>query len=125
MNLHGIVSGVIAAVNPMVAATLRISAGTYTTAPSGERTPNYLADLQVSAQVQDLSQKDLLHLDGLNVQGSQKVIYVSGHLSGINRPTQKGGDLVILADGVWLTTAVLEGWSDWCKVAVTQQMDGT
>ncbi|HEY6030507.1 MAG TPA: hypothetical protein VIU44_08090 [Gaiellaceae bacterium] len=192
MNLHGLARGLVAAVNPEAAATLRISAGAYSTAADGTRTPLYqtpaafqgsisgntltvdsvgagvvapgqtiagasvlpgtmitgrgtgsggagtyqvsraqtvadeamTAALTVRAQVQDLSQRDLLQLNGLNVQGSQKTVYVGGMLSGVVRPTQKGGDLITLDDGTWLTTAVLEQWPDWCRVAVTLQMDG-
>lgn len=123
MDLFALSSGLVGAVNPFVPATLRVSTGAAATAPDGTRIPGYAPDRRVQAQVQDLSQRDILHLDSLNVQGSQKVIYLRGQLSGVSRPNQKGGDLVLLADGseVWLTTSVMESWHDWCKVSVTQQ----
>jgi hypothetical protein len=120
MNLHGIVSGAIGAVNPPKAAVLKICTGSTTSGP-GRRTPTYAADVTVSAQVQDLSQKDLQHLDALNVQGSEKVIYLNGALSGMNRPKGTGPDLVVLGSETWMVTAVLEQWDDWAKVAVTLQ----
>lgn len=123
MDLFALSSGLVGAVNPFVGATVRLSTGTSTTAPDGTRIPAYAPDKRVSAQVQDLSQKDILHLDSLNVQGSQKVIYLRGQLSGVSRPAQKGGDLVILDDGgTWLTTQVIESWPDWCRVSATQQL---
>lgn len=125
MDLFALTSGLVGVVNPFVGATLRVSAGTPTTAPDGTRMPTYAPDRRVMVQVQDLSQKDILHLDSLNVQGSQKVVYISGQLSGISRLTQKGGDIVILDDGgAWLTTQVLESWPNWCRVSVTQQLQG-
>lgn len=122
MNLHGIVSGAIGAINPQLPAVLRVSTG-YTTQTDGDRVPTYAADVTVQAQIQDLSQRDIQHLDSLNIQGSQKVMYLNGALSGLVRAQNKGGDLVILNNGAefWLVTAVLEQWPDWCKVAVTMQ----
>ncbi len=124
MNLHKVVSGSIAAVNPHQRATLQFSTG-YTTNSDGSRVPTYGTPIMVTAQVQSLTEPELQHLQGLNVQRSEQGIYLSGMLHAVQRPTQKGGDLVTLRDGtVWLTTSVLEGWPDWCKVSVVAQLDG-
>ena len=124
MNLHAVVSGVISVVNPNQPATLAVSAG-YSTSASGVRTPAYAAPVTVTAQVQELTQRDLRQLEGLNLQGAQRSVYLTGALSGTLRVTAQGGDLVTLQDGsVWLTTAVLEQWPDWVKVAVTLQDGG-
>lgn len=121
MDLHGIASGVIGAVNPNVSATLRISNG-YTTQADGKQVPVYLPDKIVKAQVQALTTKDLRQLDALNVQESQRTIYLRGEVDAIQRVKQKGGDLIVLKDGtIWLTTALLEAWPDWCRVSVTLQ----
>lgn len=121
MNLHGIVSGVISAVNPNVPVEVRTSTGS-ATAADGSRTPTYADPVVVTGQVQELTTKDLRQLDGLNVQGSQRAVYLSGEVDAIQRISRLGGDLVALGDGsVWLTTHVLEQWPDWCKVAVTLQ----
>lgn len=123
MNLHGIVSGAISAVNPPQSASLYRSAG-YTTLPDGRQQPKYAPPATVNAQVQDLSQKDLAQLASMNVQGSQRVAYLNGSLFGLVRVESKGGDLLTMADGhTWLVTAVLEQWADWCKVALTLQDD--
>lgn len=120
MNLHGIVSPLVSTINPSQTATLRVSTG-YATSGDGTQVPAYAADQPVQAQVQELTQKDLRKLEGLNVQGSELAIYVSGQLRGAQRASSKGGDLVIIGTNYYLTTAVLEAWADWCKVAVTLQ----
>lgn len=123
MNLHALVSGVVGTVNPNVAATIKISTG-YTKTPTGKQVPAYAAPVTVTAQVQDLSQRDIQHLSSLNVQGSQKVLYLNGSLSGLVRPLGKGGDLVVIGSDTWLVTAVMEQWPDWAKVSVTLQNGG-
>lgn len=121
MNLHGIVKGAIAAVNPLIAIQYQISTG-YTIASTGRQVPSYASAVTVRGQLQPLTFQDLQHLDGMNIQGSQRAIYTDGTLNGILRPDRLGGDLVTLPDGtVWLTTLVLEQWPDWVKVAVTRQ----
>ncbi len=122
MNLHGFVSGAIGTVNPPTFGTVLPSAGTYTTNPDGSRTPNYGSPITTSMQVQALTTKDLMHLDTLNIQGSTHAIYMNGDLEAIVRATNRGGDLITLADGsIFLTTEVLEHWPDWTKASVTLQ----
>jgi hypothetical protein len=124
VNLHQIVSGSIAAVNPNVPATIRASTGS-TTNPDGSASPGYAPPVAVIAQVQELTTEDLRQLDYLNVQGSDRSIYLNGSVQAVTRATQRGGDLVTLQDGsVYLTTHVFEQWPDWCRVAATLQ-DGS
>lgn len=116
----------IRAVNPNRYATLSLSNG-YTTTPSGKRVPAYFDPVTVTAQVQQLTTRDLMHLNALNIQGSSRKVYLWGQVQAIVRVSQKGGDLITLANGdVYLTTAVLEQWNDgevpsWVAVAVTLQ----
>lgn len=111
----------VGAVNPRITVTLQTSAG-YTTGPSGKRTPAFNAPVNVIAQVQELTTRDLRQLEGLNISGSSRKIYLYGQVNGTVRVTRKGGDLIILPEGaLYLTTAVLEQWPDWCCVAVTLQ----
>jgi hypothetical protein len=123
MNLHGIVSGTIGAINPFIPGTVQISTGS-TTYADGSRTPSFTT-LAVSLQVQALTSKDLRQLDGLNLNGTQRAIYVNGKFDGVVRPELKGGDLFMIASGAnagtWLVDKVLEQWPDWCKLAVTLQ----
>jgi hypothetical protein len=127
MNLHAIASGVVAAVNPPIDAIVRISCG-YDTASDGKRTPKYLPPVTVPAQLQSMTFGDLRQVEGLNLQGDKRGIYLYGNLNGIVRAENKGGDMITLAwpgnalDGSeWLVAMVLEHWPDWCKVAVTLQ----
>lgn len=125
MNLHGIVSGAIEAINPFVSATVKRSTG-YTTDSDGSRTPTYTT-FGIMAQVQALTYSDITQLDGLNIQGVRRAIYLTGNIMGLVRADQRGGDLIIFPDGTlpegdtWLAAHVLEAWPDWVKVAITLQ----
>lgn len=127
MNLHNIVGPVIAAVNPPLAGTYQESNG-YTTGSGGKRTPVFKPAVAVSVQVQALQYRDLMQLDGLNINGEKRAMYISGNWQAVARPDAKGGDLITLADAtVWLVVLVLENWfasAGWCKVAVVKQ-DGS
>jgi hypothetical protein len=126
VNLHGIVSPAISTINPPVIATLKRSAG-YTTAADGTRTPQYTQVPNISVQMQALTYSDLQHLDGLNIQGVRRAVYLNGAALAVVRPLQTGGDLFVFPDGTlpegntWLVAYVLEAWPDWCKCAITLQ----
>jgi hypothetical protein len=129
MNMHGIVRGVVTAVNPDITVTVKQSTG-YTTSADGTQVPAYSTTTGVRAQIQALSGKDLHQIDGLNLQGSLCAIYLYGSISGVVRANQQGGDLITVSSGayagVWLVTVTLEQWSDggpasWCKVCGTLQ----
>jgi hypothetical protein len=123
VNLHGLAVGVISAVNPLEQIVVLRSTG-QTTQPDGKRVPQYADPTPVFAQVQSLTADDLRQIDGLNLQGVKRAIYINGRTDGIIRRDQKGGDLVIRSDGVtWLNVHVLEYWPDWCKFVVTMQDD--
>ncbi len=128
MDLHGIVSGYIGTVNPLILASLRMSNG-YTTLPSGKQVPAYLPAINQLIQVQALSSKDLAQLDGLNIQGANRAIYTEGFWSGVIRPDSKGGDIFTFPEvpggptRTWLVVQALETWPDWSKLAVVLQDD--
>jgi len=123
MNLHGIVSGNITAVNPMINITVRISTGAAAPAADGTLVPTYATPFTAIAQVQELTTRDLRQLEALNIQGSSRVIYLNGEVDAIVRLSQKGGDLITFPDGtIWLTTSVMELWPDWVKISVTEQL---
>ena len=124
MNLHQIVAGAIGAVNPLVPATLRLSVG-YQTQPDGSQVPLYSTFANVLCQVQALTQADLRQLDGMNIQGSTRTVYLNGSWRGVVRVGARGGDLLTLATGdIYLVTSVLELWPDWTKLGVTLQDGG-
>ena len=124
MDLNGIVSGAIAAVNPLVSCTLKASAG-YSTSPDGSRAPAYATPVTLSAQVQPLDYHDLQQVEGLNLNGVQRAIYLHGLANGVVRVSQDGGDLITISagpnNGVYLVVKVSEAWPDWAKVICTLQ----
>lgn len=129
MNLHAIVRGAITTVNQDVPATLRRSNG-YVINPDGTQVPGYTDVPGIPVQVQALSFQDLHQLDGLNIQGVRRALYLNGSAMGVVRNLQVGGDLFIFADGIlpegntWLVAHVLEQWgpgAEWCKCVITLQ----
>lgn len=122
MNIHQLISGAIGSINPFVIGRVFVNQG-WTTLPDGNRVPNYESPIDVSMQVQALAADELHQVEGLNIQGIKRAIYLNGRINGIVRMEEKGGDLVVLPDGTkWLVVLVLEYWPDWCKVAVEQQL---
>lgn len=127
MNLHGIVAGVIGAVNPHTVGTVSINTGS-TDTPSGVRVPTYRDYPNIRMQVQSLTFRDLMQLDGLNMNGERRKIYLFGEVDAIVRAFNKGGDLIRIANGVhrgtWLVAQTLEQFPGWCSVAATLQNEG-
>lgn len=121
MNLHGIASRVVSAVNPMIPVTVKVSTG-YTTSADGTQVPSY-STINTTGQVQMMSGKDLRQLEGLNVQGVTEKAYLNGNYEGVFRVLGKGGDLLVFGGRTYLVMAVLERWPDWCCVALTMQLD--
>ena len=125
MNLNAVAFGLTRAVNPPAGAILWIGTGEYETAPDGTRTPKWAAKFPVLIDVQEATSHDLKQLDGLNIQGVTNVAYVNGTLDAVNRVRRKGGDMITLTGSGenYLTVAVLEQWPEWCKVALTLQLN--
>lgn len=78
----------------------------------------------MTAQIQSLTYDDLQHLDGLNIQGIRRAMYLNGDIEAIRRLKALGDDQVTMADGtVYKTALVIERWDGptvgWCKIAVT------
>lgn len=121
MNLHGIVAGAIGTVNPFITAQAIQSTG-YTALPSGKQVPSYADPITLSIQKQELSFKDLQHVDGLNIQGELCSVYLSGQIYGVDRGTAKGGDKFVFNSQTWLVVAVPEQWPDWCRVILCLQV---
>lgn len=121
MDLRGLANGVSSTVNPNQ--TVRVSRSTgYTIGAGRKQVPSYAAPVEGPGQVQALDGKDLQQLDGLNIQGTIRVIYLRGALAGVIRPDGTGGDLVETADGqTWLVVKVLESWPTWTKAAIVLQ----
>lgn len=127
MDLRGIANGVTTAVNPNQTVTVLRSTG-FTTGAGAKQVPTYAAPVSGPGQIQALDADDIKQLDGLNIQGTIRAIYLRGTLAGVVRPNQTGGDLVTIAApapvalrGTWLVVKVLESWPDWTKAAIVLQ----
>jgi len=125
MNLHGIASGAISSVNPMIDATLQKSVG-YTEEEDGSQTPVYTS-ASGKVQVQALSGKDLAQVNNLNIQGVLRTVYAYGNMAGLVRAESRGGDIFQFPEYSggpvrnWLVVMVKESWPDWCSVVVCLQ----
>ena len=122
MSLRGLANSMTSVVNPNVVGVVALSSG-YTTDSAGVRTPTYTYIQNVTMQMQPLTGRELQHLDGLNLQGILRAIYIEGSLEGVRRLQGRGGDMVQIEGSWWLVVQVLEPWnqSGWCKVAVSEQ----
>ena len=123
MDLRGLANGVTAAVNPNKTVTVRRSTG-YTIGAGRKQVPAYADPVTGPAQIQALDANDIKQLDGLNIQGTVRAIYLRGVLAGVVRPDGTGGDLVEIGAETWLVVKVLEGWPTWTKAAIVLQMPG-
>jgi len=127
MNIRGIANKFTQVVNPNQKINWIQSNG-YLTDDAGKRTPKTIT-LTVDAQVQALSAIDLKHIDGLNITGVMRSVYMYGNAAGVVRADQLGGDILVFPEVPggcnrnWLITQVMETWSDWCHVIVTLQVD--
>lgn len=122
MDLRGIANGVITTVNPNETVTVLRSTG-YTIGAGAKQVPGYAAPVVGPGQVQALDADDIKQLDGLNIQGVIRAIYLRGVLAGVIRPDGTGGDLVKRKSDTetWLVVKVLESWPDWTKAAIVRQ----
>ena len=120
MDLRGIANGVTGTVNPNKTVTVRRSTG-YTIGAGRKQVPSYADPVTGPGQIQALDANDIKQLDGLNIQGTVRAIYLRGVLAGVIRPDGTGGDLVEVDGQTWLVAKVLEGWPTWTKAAIVLQ----
>ena len=120
MNLHGIASAAISAVNPMIPVAIKSSTG-YTTGADGTQAPTYTT-ITATGQRQALSGGDIVRMNSLNIQGVSEKLYLTGNYEGIFRVLGKGGDLISFGGQTYLVTTVLERWPDWCCLGLTLQV---
>ena len=123
MDLRGIANGVTSTVNPNQTVTVLRSTG-YTIGAGRRQVPGYAAPITGPGQIQALDANDIKQLDGLNVQGTIRAIYLRGVLAGVIRPDGTGGDIIQIDGQEWLVVKVLEGWPTWTKAAIVLQMPG-
>ena len=123
MDLRGIANGVTSAITPNETVTVLRSTG-YTIGAGRKQVPGYADPVTGPGQIQALDANDIKQLDGLNIQGTVRAIYLRGVLAGVVRPDGTGGDLVEIDGQTWLVVKVLEGWPTWTKAAIVLQMPG-
>ncbi len=121
MNIRQIANSAIQRVNPDVQAILKKYAGN-TIGPGRKPVPSYHPDQMVTVQLQPLSRGDIQHVDGLNIQGLAKVIYVNGSYFSVQRELEKGGDIFIINGEQWLVVEPVELWDSWCRLIVVLQV---
>ena len=121
MDIRSIANSCINAVNPDISVTVKKATG-YTIGAGAKQIPTYATGVVGMANLQALDGKELQQLDGLNINGTIKGIYLRGVLAGVIRPNQTGGDLILIGTQTWLVVKVLEGWADWTKCAVVLQV---
>ena len=120
MDIRGIANSAVSAINPNEIVRVKRSTG-YTIGSGRKQIPSYADPVEGPAQIQALDGNDLKQLDGLNIQGTIRAIYLRGSLAGVIRPKDEGGDLVLRkADfsETWLVVKVLESWPTWTKAAI-------
>ena len=120
MDLRGIANGVSSSVNPNIAVSIKRSTG-YTLGAGHVQVPSYAVPVVGFGQMQALDAVDLKQLDGMNIQGTVRALYLRGALAGVIRPKGEGGDVVTIGADEWLVVRVLESWTSWCKVAIVLQ----
>lgn len=100
----------------------------FSTSEDFQQVPEY-ESTTVLANVQALSGSDLQHINGLNIQGTMRKVYLYGDVKAISRPDATGADLLVFPQDpdsspqTWLVSQVMETWPDWCCVIVTLQTD--
>ncbi|EFM4663029.1 TPA: hypothetical protein RXJ23_001248 [Escherichia coli] len=121
MNLRQMANNAITSINPNIPAILKKYAGE--TIGSGRKPiPSYLPDQHVTIQLQPISRGDMQHVDGLNIQGLAKVIYVNGNYFSVQRELEQGGDIFVINGEQWLVVEPIELWPDWCRLIAVLQV---
>ena len=132
MDLRGYANQASNTVNNNISVAWSPSTG-YTLGAAGRQQPQYGATVTGPAQVQALDGDTLRHLDGLNIQGTLRALYMYGSLANVIRPDSRGGDLIAIGpqsgappelQGTWLVIKALESWPSWTKVAILKQALG-
>ncbi|HFV1348701.1 TPA: hypothetical protein ACH9UP_001044 [Escherichia coli] len=121
MNLRQIANNAITSINPNIPAILKKYAGE-TIGPGRKPIPSYLPDQHVTIQLQPISRGDMQHIDGLNIQGLAKVIYVNGNYFSVQRELERGGDIFVINGEQWLVVEPIELWPDWCRLIAVLQV---
>lgn len=125
MNLRNIANGVVASVNPNMAAVLRMNDG-FTVDDAGNQIANFI-ETDITIQTQSIATADLEHLNLVNQQGQFIYAYANGQIGALRRTQGKGAEQIMFtAYGenepcTWLVKQVLESYATWVKVLLWRQ----
>jgi hypothetical protein len=123
MDLHSAVSSAIGGVNPFIPVVLRTSSGyAYSLSGDGTRVPVFADPVTVQAQVQAFTNKEIEHLNNMNIGGILKKLYIHGKVESLDRKDGTGGDLITWDGDTWLVVHVLENWPDWTAAVLQKQL---
>ena len=125
MNLRSIANGLTQAINPNKIAIGRRFQGV-TVGAGRIESPSYYPDEKITVQLQPLSYGDIKHMDGMNIQGIVKSLYInSASYYAVDRKMTKGGDLFIIDGSTWLLVDMIEQWSEsgWTRVIINLRVD--
>lgn len=122
MNLHALVRNTITAVNPDQTVLLLASAGQQ---QGSDYVPVALWQpaVEVPAQVQPVPDKTLQWLLQTRQDSIWRDCYLYGPVTGLERSTARGGDMLYFEGFEWQVDQVLEGWNataDWTKCRCIQ-----
>lgn len=121
MKLRRIANTMTRMVNPNTTITWRRGKGV-TQDDQFNRITTY-EDVTIRGQIQPLTTNDLQFVDGLNVTGYHRCIYLDGQSTGVVRGNLKPLDEFIINGETWRVIATPEAWdaSGWSRVFVTLQ----
>lgn len=122
INVRAMANAATQTVNPNETVTVLRSLG-WLPGPGGKQKPSYDAPVTGPAQIQALDSDALKQLEGMNIQGSIRAIYLRGVMAGVIQPKNEGGDIVKRNNETeeWLVVKVLETWPTWTKAVIVLQ----
>ena len=120
MDINGLANPAVECVNPNIPVSIQASTG-YTIGAGLKQIPSYAAAVSAFGQVQELSSSDLKQMDGLNIQGVMRKLYLPNPFNAVIRPDSSGGDLITIAGQIWLNVKVLEQWWNFTTAVIVLQ----
>lgn len=122
MNLHELVRPLVGIVNPFQPIVILVSVG-FTVNAQYEQVPAWAPALSVPAQVQPVPDKTLQWLLQTRKNSIWRDCYLYGPVTGLERATARGGDMLYFEGVEWQVDQVLEAWNataGWTKVRCIQ-----
>ena len=120
MDINGLANPAVECANPNIPVSIQASTG-YTIGAGLKQVPSYAAAVSGFGQVQELSSSDLKQMDGLNIQGVMRKLYLRNPFNAVIRPNNQGGDLITIAGQIWLNVKVLEQWWNFTTAVIVLQ----